>query len=233
MIETLAAVLARQDWNEARSWFLEQHDRVERAERAHRRAALWVEQLLKVEGTNPAAPFVREVQVHSHHALSLLSLGLLRPAVAEARAMVETALYYTYFREHPAELRTLARPDADWYTDKAAILDFHKRHTDRYVERASALGLPSQLERWYRQVSGLTHGQIPGRLGGSTRLDQTPRDEAALEDALALYVSGCEIVHLVMLTTLGASIWWEMEHDAKTKLGHGISAEKRKVLGLV
>lgn len=232
MSESLATVLARQDWNDARGWFLAQPERVLRAEQAHVRVALWVEQILNVEGTNHAAPFVREVQVHSHHALSLLSLGLLRPAVAEARAMAEAALYYTYFREHPAELRTLTRPDADWYTDKAKILDYHKCHTERFVERANAVGLLSKLEPWYREVSGLTHGQIPGRLGGSTRLDQVPRDEAHLEHALSLYERGCEVVHNLNLATLGASVWSELDHDVRTELGRGISRTNRQVLGL-
>ena len=235
MTRGLAKELSRQDWNHARAWFVAQEPLVERAEKAHVRIALWVEQILSVEGENPAAPFIREVQVHSHQVLSLLSLSLLRPAAGEARAMVEAALYYSYFRNHPCELRTLARQtgqQGDWYIDKKGILDHHRCHTSDFAKRAGAVNLLGLLEPWYREVSALAHGQVPGRLGASTSLGDVHLDEAATESALGLFERGGEIVHFLLLVTIAEDLWPSVAPEAQTRLRHGLSSEQRKTLNL-
>src|SRR4051812_8023487 len=71
--------------------------------------AVWSSQLETVDSGNPALVFIRDMQVQGHYGSTCIAMALYKPAAGCLRAMVECALYFTYFREHPAELATLTR----------------------------------------------------------------------------------------------------------------------------
>jgi hypothetical protein len=101
------------------------------------------------------------MQVSSQYVAVLVALSLYKPAASAMRIMVETALYYTYFRTHHAELATLAR-DPAFYVEKRDLVEYHKKHTPDFGSLQSRLGVLVRLERWYSTVSAIVHGQIPG-----------------------------------------------------------------------
>lgn len=149
--------------------------------------------------------------------------------------MVEAALYYSYFRNHPCELHTLARQVGqpnDWYIDKKGVLDHHRSHTPDFAKRAVSVNLIGLLEPWYREASALAHGQVPGRLGASTSLGAVCLEEAATESALGLFERGGEVLHFLFLVTLGEALWSSFAHDAQPRLRRDLSVEQRKILGL-
>ena len=95
------------------------------------RLALWTNVLRTAEPENLAAPFLFEMQRSSHDVAALLASAFYVPAAAAMRAACETALYYTYFRNHAAELTTLAM-NPEYFISKAEVLDFHKQHSPHY-----------------------------------------------------------------------------------------------------
>lgn len=98
LLNALSAV----DWAKNLQSFGAVPDAVERIEQCNRRLALWAKQLESCDGENAAIPFVRELQVQGHYAAALLGLALYKPSAAAMRSLVESALYYTFFRQHPA-----------------------------------------------------------------------------------------------------------------------------------
>jgi hypothetical protein len=76
---------------------------------ANLRLAIWSKQFEDADAGNPALCFIREMQVAGQHVAVLIALSLYKPAAGSIRSVLETGLYYSYFRSHPAELETLAR----------------------------------------------------------------------------------------------------------------------------
>ena len=82
--------------------------------------AVWSKEFESIDLGNPALSFIREMQQAGHHAAILISLALYKPSAASMRTILETALYYSYFRTHLEELSTLAA-NINWYMSKAEI----------------------------------------------------------------------------------------------------------------
>jgi hypothetical protein len=195
------------------------------------RLALWTNALRVADPDNQAAPFLLEMQRSSHDVAALLALALYVPAAAAMRASCETALYYTYFRSHLAELTTLATK-ADYYISKAEILAFHEIHSSSYRHASRDFGFPGALNSWYSSVSRIVHGQLPGRWGRRLALEDTKHDQSILKAALETFTKGVQVTHTLLLLTAGAELWGRVHHEAKKALLKGIPAPQRAVLGL-
>ena len=195
------------------------------------RLALWANVLRFAESDNPAAPFLFEMQRSAHDVAALLASALYVPAAAAMRATCETALYYSYFRTHIAELSTLAaRPE--YFVSKAEVLDFHKEHSPHYRKAGRDFGLPTLLDSWYSRVSAVVHGQLPGTWGQRIALQDTKHDLKVLKVALAMFTEGVEIIHLLLLLTVGAELWARFHHEAKKVLLKGMPSARRSLLEL-
>lgn len=195
------------------------------------RLALWANVLRSAEPENPAAPFLFEMQRSSHDVAALLAAAFYVPAAAAMRAACETSLYYSYFRTHIAELSTLAvRPE--YFISKAEILDFHKEHSPYYRRVGRDFGFPTVLDSWYSRVSAIVHGQLPGTWGQRLALEDTKHELPVLKVALATFTEGVEVIHLLLLLTVGAELWGRFHHEAKKALLKGMPAPRRALLGL-
>lgn len=227
----LLQALASVDWTQNIGAFGGSAGVPERVERCNLRVALWAKQIESAEGSNPAIPFVRELQIQGHHAAALLALALYKPSAAAMRGMVESALYHTYFRLHPAELGTLVR-DPSYFVQKSDVIEYHLRHTARFREREQRLSLITRLNPWYRNVSALVHGQIPGGWVGHTRLADIKHDAATLEKAVATLEDGEQIIHALFLCTVAQDLWGDFAAPAKKELLKGLSGDIKAELGL-
>jgi hypothetical protein len=125
------------------------------------RIAVWSKQLEVCDEKNPALCFIREMQVAAQQGAALLGLCIYKASAASARTILETCLYYTYFRTHPQELASLIRVKK-YFVSKAELLDYHRLHTPNFMIHQEIFGLLGNLETWYSGVSAVVHGQIPG-----------------------------------------------------------------------
>lgn len=231
MAAKLASVLAAISWDANVEWFCQKSEYLNGMNAALARLAVWAKQLEQIDQGNPAITFVREAQVESYHAVQLVSLGLYKPAAAAMRAMVECSLYYTYFRSHGVELQTLVR-DSDYYLDKGGVVQFHREHTVGFRAKEQALGVLQRLDAWYSRVSGIVHGQIPGKWVTSKGLaDVTPNEGIAMQ-AVAEFVEAERIVHEVLLVTIEPDSWHSFPVDVRRVLLKAVSADAVRALDL-
>jgi hypothetical protein len=195
------------------------------------RIAVWSKQLEQADEGNPALCFVREMQHSIQHSGALIGLCLYKPSAASSRTLVESCIYYTYFRTHPEELATLVL-DSKYYIGKAEIIDYHKQHTAEFKAREQTLGLLGRLELWYSRTSAVVHGQIPGTWNTHRELAETSYSKDVQEKALMTLLDGVSIVNDLLLCTVARRLWTSFAPEAKTFLTKGMSAAKRQALNL-
>jgi len=204
---------------------------LERVDLASKQLAHWSLQFEAVDGPNPALGFVREMQISAQHVAALLAVSMYKSAAASMRNIVETALYYSYFRTHPTELATLVRK-SDFYLSKTEIIDYHKVHTENFQACQIRFSLVDNLGKWYSKISAIVHGQLPGVWVGHTKLSEIEHDKTIQDFAIAEYSKSVELVHHLFLCTVGRELWATFSTPAKVALLHGISGDIKATLKL-
>lgn len=202
-----------------------------RLEAALMRIAVWSKQLEICDEGNPALCFVREMQVAAQQGAALLGLCIYKASAASARTILETCLYYTYFRTHPQELASLIRVKK-YYVSKSEVLDYHRAHSVEFLRLQEVFGLLGNLDSWYSSVSAVVHGQIPGAWSAHSALSEISFSADTYALALDTFASGEELVHQILLCTVGQSLWSGIAPDAKRFLLKGLPGAKREALGL-
>jgi hypothetical protein len=230
-LKILSDALTSVDWADNVAQFLGLPDNPKKLDRASLRLAIWARQFEDVEKGNPALCFTREMQVNSFHVAMEISLGLYKPAAASMRAMVENALYYSFFRTHPSELVTLIR-DKNYFLTKEAIIEYHKRHTPNFAPYQNRFGLLSKLDGWYGLVSSLIHGQVPGVWGSQKSISDTKYDPATAATVTDTFIQGEEIVHYFFLSALADTMWSDISSAAKKQLIAGLHGDVKAALKL-
>lgn len=227
----LSDALSSVDWKQNVAAMMADSKRPDAITAATLHLAVWSKQLEQTDAGNPALCFIREMQNAAHNTAVLIPLGLYKPAAASMRAIVEDALYYTYYRTHFVELSTPIR-EQGFYMDKKEILTFHKDHTPDFVSKERKIGVISRLETTYAQMSAVIHGQIPGRWTTYTAVSQISYNEMVCEQAIAAFGEVVEVVKRLFLCTVAQEFWHSFSKSAKGKLLHGLSGEQKAEIGL-
>lgn len=227
----LEGALKAVNWNDNVATFLAASAVVEVIAQCNYRLAVWSGQFEANDKGNSALPFVREMQAAGHSVAALVALGLYKPAAASMRTVLETALYYTYFRAHTVELATLVR-DAKFFLYKQDLLDYHTLHTPGFKDLQAKIGLVGDLNAWYSRISALVHGQIPGGWSQHKGLAATAHDPAVLPEVGREFVQCESVVHRLFLCTVGRELWGGFSHPAKKQLIKGVTGDIKAALGL-
>lgn len=231
MGEKLRGALLSVDWNQNAKDLCSNSIATKRIQDCNLRIAAWSRQLEIIEKGNPAISFIREMQYGGHNVASCLALALYKPAAASMRAVVECALYYTYFRSHPSELASLVR-DSDYYVTKRDVMNFYQKHVANYQRRQMTLSYGDRLESWYSETSAVVHGQIPGFWTNGHGVTSTLYNEGLLEMAVSHFEKASHLVQDTFICVLGESIWAFVESDAKAFFVKGMAGDKKTALGL-
>lgn len=225
----LDAILTGIDWNDSVASFAAQHQVVERYQRGCHLLAVWVHELRFQEPTNPATPFLMEMQASAGTAPTCASLGLYKPAAASMRAAVENALYFSFFVNHPVELQTQLRRD-DYYESKKTIIEYHKKHSIGFNEKQQAVGLLSELDSWYSEISAIIHGQKPGiwsTRGISNTAFNSKLDQLSV-DAFSRCIS---IINMLFLIVIEDELWDGFNPRSRGLFLKGYSKQKKQIIG--
>lgn len=228
---SLKTALKTVDWNTNVATMLADEQIVERVARCGYRIAVWSKQLESADKGNLALPFIRDMQISGQYVAALAGLALYRPAAYCIRCTLESALYYTYFRVHTHELGTLIS-SSKYYVDKNEIIEWHKTHTPQFSEREASLGLISRIDKWYKELSALAHGQVPGAWVVHSSLSKVEHHENVLERVVATFEATEDVVHSILLCTVAQSVWDGFGIDAKKALLKGLSGKAKTMLGL-
>lgn len=230
-VDKLEAALLAVDWKKNVQALLSDTTASAQVASANLKLAVWALQFESADLGNPALSFVREMQIAGQHAAVLVALSLYKPAASCIRAVFETALYYSYFRTHHSELETLARGQG-YYIDKRDVLEFHKKHTLEFVELQQKLGLVSELEVWYGQISSIVHGQVPGAWIEHKSVATIAPVKATQDIAVRAFLDAVHLVHRFFLCTTGRQLWDSFSPAAKKQLLSGLSGDHKKALKL-
>jgi hypothetical protein len=171
------------------------------------------------------------MQASAHMVVSLAALSLYKAAAASLRSCVETALYYTYFRTHPAELVTLIR-DPKYFISKAEVIDYHKLHTIDFGVLQREIDLVGRLDRWYSFVSAIVHGQVPGKWLHQKSFADIKHNKDLEKVVVATFIEGSKIIHDLFLCVLGKELWDTFTPSGKRQLLAGVDGKFKAVLAL-
>jgi len=230
-IDKLRKALENIDWSANVQHFLSTPSIPSQMASGNLRIAIWSKQLEDADKDNPALSFIREMQVAGHSVVALASLGLYKPAAAAMRTTLETAMYYTFFRTHPAELATLAR-ETGFYVGKQDVVEFHKQHTPGFMDYEKEFGLISKLNKWYGRISAIVHGQVPGAWTWGSALAKLQHSPRLITVVAEEWKQGEELIHFWLLCTAGRELWSAFSSTAKQQLVSGLPGKARTVLEL-
>lgn len=228
-LEKLNSALSKIDWHANIATLVADTQPGNSLASANLRLAIWAKQFEEADRDNPALCFIREMQVAGQYVAVLIALSLYKPAAGSIRSVLETGLYYTYFRNHLVELHTQAR-GGSYYLEKRELMEFHKIHTPMFVELQQKLGVISRLEKWYGQISALVHGQIPGVWVDHHSVSEIKPIKATQDIAIESFVEGVEILHRMFLCSTGRELWDSFASDAKKQLLTGMHGDLKKAL---
>lgn len=227
----LADALTAVNWNKNVEVFLQDSSCVEQIAKANLRLATWAKQFENIDKGNQALCFIREMQSAAHHVAALIGLSLYKSAAGSMRTILETALYYTYFRTHLSELATLVR-DSDYFLTKEELLEYHKHHTAEFSTLQQRLGLIGELNAWYSFISSIIHGQIPGAWIEHKSLSDIKHVKPTLDIAVKSFCDVEKIVYKLFLCTVGREYWGSFSTPAKKLLISGLHGDIKLALGL-
>ena len=228
-VDQLQAALASVDWQANIAISLADNESMERLDKACTRIATWSRQFELVDKGNPALSFIRGLQVCSQHIVACTCLGLYRAAASSIRGTVENGLYYSYFRAHTVELATLVR-ESSFYLSRGELIDYHKTHTPEFKDLQNKLGLIGRLDEWYKRISSVVHGQIPGEWVEHVSLGEIEPQAKTLQIVVKEFEEGEKILHDFFLITVGRQNWDAFSAKAKKSLISGLSAEVKTAL---
>lgn len=227
----LAAALTSVNWNQNVATLCADSVASGRIEQCNLTLALWARELEAVFSGNPAISFVREMQHAGHNVACTLALALYKPAAAGMRSLLESALYFAFFRGHLIELSTLVR-DEKYYVSKKDITLFFAKHVADFAGRQAALNYTERLERWYSKTSAIVHGQIPGQWSNGVSVSGISHSASTLSDAIGHFEEAVYLAQSTFICTLGPEIWSLIDSQAKSVFCKGMSQAQRTRLNL-
>ena len=225
---TLADALNDVQWLDSVTNFVADATSLQKIERGCRLVSIWNQELSFQYCHNPALSFLQEMKASLFFIPACFAVGLYKPAASSMRSAVENALYFSYFCDHAVELQTLVR-DKSFYISKKKIVEYHLLHTPFFKDKQEAIGLSSELESWYSEISAIIHGQIPG-VWSSQALKDTAHNAKALKVALREFSRAIQIINYTFLLTVPEEIWEGMSSSARQFLLSGMSSARKIVL---
>ena len=224
----ISDALANIEWKKSADKFTADTESLNQIERGCRLVTIWNHELSFQYHRNPALPFLQEMKASLFFVPACFAVGLYKPGASSMRSAVENALYFSYFCDHEVELRTLVS-DKSFYLSKSKIIDYHILHTPFFKSKQDVFGLSSELDSWYREISAIIHGQIPG-VWSSKSLKDTSHDDKSLKLALREFSRAIQIINYTFLLTTSSEVWDGMSSSARQFLLHGMSAARKTIL---
>lgn len=230
MVGDLKSALQFVNWNANVATFVQAPSRLNKLTSCCTRIGLFTHELSFQDYDNPALPFLQEMKASAFQVPACLALGLAKPAAGLMRATVESALYYTYFRSHHRELRTLVTKSS-YYLSRRQIVEYHKQHTPDFGKLDEVICLVDKMEKWYGEVSAIVHGQIPG-VWTSKSLARTSALKEEVKAPVKIFERATEIIQLTFLMTISNEDWEGINPIARAHLLKGLSSTQLTALAL-
>jgi len=186
----------------------------------------WLGELISNHECNPALPFLYEAHVSLNDFCSSISLGLYKLSASSLRIVLESFLNFSYYKDHPVELNTLISNDS-FYLGKAEIIEYHLLHTPQFNERSRQLDTINKLNIFYKEISQVIHGQIPGKWHTCMAFLDRKYDKDSFQIVASKFCNLSEIINLFLISSLKNEEWINLNHRSKKLFFKGMSKEKK------
>jgi len=201
-VETLKNI----DWNSRKDEFFDMDDEQLLLIEEHLQIlAHWSKSLETIYQDNHALPFVREAQVSAQDFISVYTLSLYKNSAASMRTVFESILYFSYFKDHSVELKSVTRDK--FHLSRSQIIKYHEKHTENFSSIYKKTSLDSILDNMYSDVSNIVHSSQPGIWHQHAVLGEKRYNSAIAKETAQLFVQTIRVINLLLLCTLTYDEW--------------------------
>jgi hypothetical protein len=225
LIETLQGV----DWNSRKDEFFSMECNGLEAIESHLQIlARWARSLETIYQDNPALPFIREAQVSAQDFISVYSLSLYKNSAASMRTIFESVLYFSYFKDHPIELKSVMRDG--FHLSRTQIINYHIKHTENFASIYQKTDLENTLDNMYSDVSNIVHSSQPGVWHQIARLGEKKYDNVIATETTQLFMRTMEIINLLLLCTVTYEEWLAVEIKSRRIFLKGLTPNQARLI---
>lgn len=225
----LVDLLKNIDWNSRKDEFFSQEkNHLVSIESQLQILAHWSKSLETIYNGNPALPFVREAQVSAQDFISVYSLHLYKNSAASMRTVFESILYFSYFKDHSIELKSVLRDK--FHLSRSKILTYHEKHTANFSSIYTKTGLDNILDNMYSDVSNIVHSSQPGIWHQRAVLGEKSFDPVIAEETANLFIQTIKVINLLLLCTLSYEEWLTVPTNSRRIFLSLITENQMKLL---
>lgn len=228
----LCGEISKVNWSENNNEAFKHEDIFNDLEGGILRIAQWSKQLETLYEGNKALSFIKEVQVSAQDLCCLVSLGFYKCSASSIRTVLESVLYFSYFKDHPVELESLLTVDG-YYVTKEDVIAYNLRHTKRFKLRYERVSLKKDLDKIYSEISAIVHGQIPGKLHSSTCISERKYDYDCSRYITDKFIETTKFINYFLMFILKEEQWNDLDLPLKEHFMKPLTPTLKKELYLV
>lgn len=187
----------------------------------------WLNELCDLYENNYALSFLKEAHVSINDYCTSMSIALYKLSAASMRTILESILYYSYFKDHPKELHTLIN-DSSYYLTRSDILEYHYKHTHNFKNACKELNLISSMDNFYSEVSAIIHGQIPGVWQPNVNLDNRSHCSQTFSCSIEHFKTLVRIINHFLILHLTEEEWQSINIRSRELFLKGLKPKTKK-----
>ena len=163
-------------------------------------------------------------------AVSLVSFGLVRPAMLSLRSHYELSLQYLYYRDHPVEWRSVAEFRAQPILP-GSVKKYLKENYPRFERRfRRLLAVRTRAdEDCYRVLSGIAHGAAINSISTASEPADLVESEEIVSQSVAVFHGVGEHIRDVFVASFEGN-WLSLPEGTKSDLESRFEASARRKL---
>ena len=166
-------------------------------------------------------------------ALSLLSLGLVRPAVLSLRSFYEINMMYIYYRDHPVEWKAVTE-----YRSQAKLPGEIKKYILQMYPEAGSRSNELQKNKnrkyddCYEILSAVAHSRALNSIVVANKPDEIISDADTIKQSKEVFLSTAETVFDIYLMVFEGG-WLALPNEVQAEVQNRFGAKRfRKLLNL-
>ncbi|SBS63412.1 hypothetical protein [Vibrio atlanticus] len=217
------------DWNSKRDRCLSDgSNQIDSLEHNFQILAHWSKSLETIYHGNDALPFLREAQVSAQDFACVYSLGLYKNSAASMRTIFESILYFSYFKDHNVELKSVTR--SKFHLSRSKILQYHDDHTPNFASISVKTKLKDFLDNMYSDVSNIVHSSQPGVWHQIATLGEKEYTSSIAKEVISLFNETIRVINLLLLCTLTYDEWLTVPHKCRKFFLQGLTEHQLSLI---
>jgi len=189
----------------------------------------WLNELCDMYEGNYALSFLKEAHVSMNDYCTSMSVALYKLSAASMRTILESILYYSYFKDHTKEFHTLIN-DSSYYLSRTEVLEYHYKHTRNFKEGSKELNLIASMDSFYSEVSAIIHGQIPGVWQPNLTLNSRSHCQKTFNCSVKQFKTLVKIINQFLIIHLTEEEWKSINFRSREVFLKGLKPKTKLVI---